>query len=94
MNMTPTYGGAYGDGCTYSHGGISDICQSIQFSTITYTAEAYYSASGWSGFSAVPPLGDGQTYYSEYIYQGIQNTAVSVSSATQFTQTWDTSQQV
>jgi hypothetical protein len=96
MYETPTYGGTYGAGCSYSRGGISHICQTIRFSTIGYTAESYYSGSGWNGFAHAAPSGDTQEYVPHYIYQGVQDTSVAVNSGstTQFTQTWKSSQQL
>lgn len=91
---TPAY-----SGCSYSEtlGGITynDICQSVQFVTSTYTAGNYYSGFGWSGF-ATAPSGYAYSVVGSYIYQGTQDTSVSIvyNSNTQFYSSWISSQQI
>jgi hypothetical protein len=75
--------------CSY----VDDYCQITQFTTIGYTG--YWNAGGgWNGFDN--PAAQTLIVNSYYIDQGIQNTAVAINSGseTQFTETWDTSQQI
>lgn len=82
-------------GCSYSTGGFSNLCQISEFNNnpVVYTAENYYSAGGWAGFESAPS----GYLYSEiphYLYQGIQDTTNTINSVTQFTEAWQTSQQI
>lgn len=68
------------------------VCQIIEWSTDTFTAE--YIPPGnpatWLGFDTTTGT---HTVNSWYINQGYTNTAVSISSSSQFVQTWKTSEQ-
>lgn len=91
---TPEIPGAYG--CTYSEFGLSDICQTVSFSTNTVAFGNYYSGYGWTGF-ATTPSGSGYTVdeFGTYLYQGTQDTSVAINSGSyiHYTNTYDSSQQ-
>jgi len=72
--------------CTYT----GNVCQTIQFSTITYTAELNIGFSWFGAFAN----SNNYNYYAWTMHQGIDNVVAAKNSGTTYTNTWKTSQQI